>query len=51
MNLVDDPKLKEARDKAAAIIATVSPEELRKNDAIRDDVKSNIDDILSKFVV
>jgi hypothetical protein len=51
MNLVDDPKLKEARDKAAAIIATVSPDELRKNDAIRDDVKSNIDDILSKFVV
>jgi hypothetical protein len=51
MNLVDDPKLKAARDKAAAIIATVSPEELRKNDAIRDDVKSNIDDILSKFVV
>ena len=51
MNLVDDPKLKEARDKAAAIIATVSPEELRKNDDIRDDVKANIDDILSKFVV
>jgi len=51
MNLVDDPKLKEARDKAAAIIATVSPDELRKNDAIRDDVKSDIDDILSKFVV
>ncbi len=51
MNLVDDPKLKEARDKAAAIMATVSPEELRKNDDIRKDVKSNIDDILSKFEV
>jgi len=49
MNLVDDEELRETRDKVEQLIDSVTAKELRKNDHIREDVKSRVDGILDKF--
>lgn len=48
-NITQDQQLEAARRKLLAAIDNVEPEELRKNDDIRKDVKAQVDDILSKF--
>jgi hypothetical protein len=48
-NITHDPEMEQARRELAALIDNVEPQELRKNTAIREEVKSNVADILSKF--
>lgn len=48
-NITQDQQLEAARRKLLAAIDNVEPEELRKNDDIRKDVKSQVDEILNKF--
>jgi hypothetical protein len=48
-NVTNDTELESARKAVERTLLGVSPEELRKNDAIRSDVKSQVEDILGKF--
>jgi hypothetical protein len=50
-NIVEDPKLEEARNKLSAVLSDVTTEQLRNSDSKRVLVKDEIDDILSKFGV
>jgi hypothetical protein len=49
LNVVNDPDLEQARNKLEKILVGVSPEDLRKNEAVRQDTKKEVDAILSKF--
>ena len=51
MNLVDDVDLRDTRDKVERLIDSVTVKELRKNDHIRKDVRSQVDSILDKFAI
>jgi hypothetical protein len=51
MNLVDDEELRSTRDKVEQLIDSVTTKELRKDDHIRKDVKSQVDGILDKFAI
>lgn len=48
-NLANDPELERARQQLNALLDGVEPDELRKNDLIREDVRKNAADILSKL--
>jgi len=49
LNIVNDPALETARRDLEQVLVGVTPTELRKNEAVRQDVKKNVDAILSKF--
>jgi hypothetical protein len=49
LNIVNDIELETARRELEQLLVGVTPTELRKNDAIRKDVKKNVDAILDKF--
>lgn len=49
LNLTNDMNLESARSELEQLLVGVSPEELRKNQAVRQDVKKNVDAILDKF--
>jgi hypothetical protein len=51
MNLIDDEGLRNTRDKVERLIDSVTVKELRKNDHIRKDVRSQVDSILDKFAI
>lgn len=48
-NLTNDPQMEQARRELNALIEHVEPDDLRKNDAVRDDVRKNASAILDKF--
>ena len=49
LNMVGDPSIESARKELEQLLVGVTPEELRKNEAVRDDVKKNVDSIIDKF--
>jgi hypothetical protein len=49
LNIVNDTALETARRDLEQVLVGVTPTELRKNEAVRQDVKKNVDAILSKF--
>ena len=49
LNVTNDVTLEEARKQLEQLLVGVSPADLRKNEAIRQDVKRNVDAILDKF--
>ena len=49
LNVVNDMDLEGARSTLEQLLVGVSPADLRKNEAIRQDVKKNVDAILDKF--
>jgi len=49
LNVVNDLELEQARQTLEKILVGVSPEDLRKNEAVRQDTKKEVDAILSKF--
>jgi hypothetical protein len=49
LNIVNDSALETARRDLEQVLVGVTPTELRKNEAVRQDVKKNVDAILSKF--
>ena len=49
LNVVNDPALESARSTLEQLLCGVTPDELRKNEVVRDDVKKNVDAILDKF--
>jgi hypothetical protein len=49
LNVINDPHLEAARTQLEQLLCGVSPQDLRKNEAVRQDVKKNVDDILNKF--
>lgn len=49
LNVVGDASLENARRELEQLLVGVTPDELRKNEAIRQDVKKNVDAILNKF--
>jgi len=49
LNIVGDAELEQTRSTLAQILNGVTPTDLRKNEAIRQDVKKNVDSILDKF--
>lgn len=49
LNVTNDAALEEARKQLEQLLVGVSPADLRKNEAIRQDVKKNVDAILNKF--
>jgi hypothetical protein len=49
LNVTNDVTLEEARKQLEQLLVGVSPADLRKNEAIRQDVKKNVDAILNKF--
>lgn len=49
LNVVGDPVLEAARKELEQLVVGVTPDELRKNNAVRTDVKKNVDAILNKF--
>ena len=49
LNVTNDVGLEQARKELEQLLTGVTPDELRKNEAIRQDVKKNVDSILSKF--
>lgn len=49
LNIVNDPALETARRDLEQVLVGVTPTELRKNEAVRQDVKKNVDAILNKF--
>ena len=49
LNVTNDMALEEARKQLEQLLVGVSPADLRKNEAIRQDVKKNVDAILDKF--
>jgi hypothetical protein len=49
LNVTNDTALEEARKQLEQLLVGVTPADLRKNEAIRQDVKKNVDAILDKF--
>jgi hypothetical protein len=49
LNVTNDPKLEQARQQLEKALIGVDAKELRKHDAVRHDVKSRVDEILSMF--
>jgi len=49
LNVTDDPKLEQARQGLERALLGIDAKELRKNNAVRLDVKSRVDEILSMF--
>ena len=49
LNLTGDKDLEGARSTLEQLLSGVEPAELRKNHAVREDVKKNVDAILDKF--
>ena len=49
LNLTNDMNLESARSELEQLLVGVSPDDLRKNHAVRQDVKKNVDAILDKF--
>ncbi|NDC25079.1 MAG: hypothetical protein EBZ49_13275 [Proteobacteria bacterium] len=49
LNITKDPKLEQARRELSNILLGVDAKELRKHQSIRQEVKTCVDDILSKF--
>ncbi len=49
LNIVGDADLESARSQLEQLLCGVTPTELRKNHAVRQDVKKNVDAILDKF--
>lgn len=49
LNLTNDQELESARATLEQLLCGVTPTELRKNHAVRQDVKKNVDAILDKF--
>jgi len=49
LNIVNDTALETARRDLEQVLVGVTPTELRKNEAVRQDVKKNVDAILNKF--
>jgi hypothetical protein len=49
LNVTNDMALEEARKQLEQLLVGVTPADLRKNEAIRQDVKKNVDAILDKF--
>ncbi len=49
LNLTGDQELETARATLEQLLCGVTPTELRKNHAVRQDVKKNVDELLSKF--
>ena len=49
LNVVNDTNLEQARAHLEQVLTGVTPTELRKNEAVRQDVKKNVDSILDKF--
>lgn len=49
LNVVNDPSLEHARSQLSQILNGVEPDDLRKDMAVRNDVKKNVDAILDKF--
>ena len=49
LNVTGDASLEQARRELEQLLVGVTPTELRKNEAIRQDVKKNVDAILDKF--
>jgi hypothetical protein len=48
-NISKDPNMERVRMQLHHLIDNVEPEELREHPAIREDVRRNVEDILSKF--
>jgi hypothetical protein len=49
LNVTNDVDLEGARHQLEQLLVGVTPTDLRKNEAIRQDVKKNVDAILDKF--
>ena len=49
LNVTNDMALEDARKQLEELLVGVTPADLRKNEAIRQDVKKNVDAILDKF--
>jgi hypothetical protein len=49
LNVTNDTALETARSQLEQLLVGVTPTDLRKNEAIRQDVKRNVDAILDKF--
>jgi len=49
LNVTNDPKLEEARQKLEKALSGVKPEDIRESEAIRSNVKSKVDEILNMF--
>lgn len=49
LNVVGDVELESARAELEQLLCGVTPDELRKNHAVRQDTKKAVDDLLSKF--
>jgi len=49
LNVANDPKLEEARQKLEKALSGVTPSDVKESEAIRSSVKSKVDDILSMF--
>lgn len=49
MNLTNDPGLEDARKSLEMALVGITPVEIRKNEAIREDLKKEVDSILDKF--
>lgn len=49
LNVTNDPKLEEARQKLEKALAGVAPDDIRESEAIRTSVKSKVDEILNMF--
>lgn len=49
LNVVNDQELEAARATLEQLLCGVTPDELRKNHAVRQDTKKAVDDLLSKF--
>lgn len=49
LNVANDPSLERARARLHETLLGVSPDELRKHDSVRTDVKAKVDKILSDF--
>jgi hypothetical protein len=49
LNVVGDQQLESVRSSLEQLLCGVTPAELRKNEAVRQDVKKNVDAILDKF--
>lgn len=49
LNVVGDPTIEAARKELEQLLVGVTPDELRKNEAVREDTKKAVDSILDKF--
>ena len=49
LNVTNDPKLEEARQKLERALVGIKPDDIRESEAIRTNVKSKVDEILNMF--